>query len=249
MSTDPALTDDLAHHGGWVASADAWIETIERDTARMMLDPLMLRLCGDVAGKRVIDVGCGEGRFSRMLAKRGAQCAGIDPTPGLLAAALDKGGMSPVRAVAEAMPLRDAAFDLAVSYITLVDIEDYAAAIGEMARVLRPGGRLLAANIGFASASVAPNGGWHRDDEGNALFVPIDNYSDERSAVYEWSGIRIRNWHRPLGAYMSAYLRAGLILRHFSEPVPPEALRAHPDAERAFRVPWFTVMLWEKSPG
>jgi SAM-dependent methyltransferase len=154
-----------------------------------------------------------------------------------------------VRAVAEAMPLRDAAFDLAVSYITLVDIEDYAAAIGEMARVLRPGGRLLAANIGFASASVAPNGGWHRDDEGNALFVPIDNYSDERSAVYEWSGIRIRNWHRPLGAYMSAYLRAGFIFRHFSEPVPPEALRTHPDAERAFRVPWFTVMLWEKSPG
>jgi 2-polyprenyl-3-methyl-5-hydroxy-6-metoxy-1,4-benzoquinol methylase len=55
---------------------------VKRDTARMMLDPLMLRLCGDVAGKRVIDVGCGEGRFSRMLAERGAASVGIDPTPG-----------------------------------------------------------------------------------------------------------------------------------------------------------------------
>ena len=222
---------------------------MQRDTARLMLDPLMLHLCGDVAGKRVIDVGCGEGRFSRMLAARGAACEGIDPTPGLLAAARDQGSMSPVRAIAEEMPLRDAAFDLAVSYITLVDIPGYVEAIAEMSRVLRPGGRLLAANIGFASASTAPNGGWHRDDDGNALFVPIDNYGAEWSAVYEWSGIRIRNWHRPLGAYMRAYLRAGLVLRHFSEPVPPEALRAHPDGERAFRVPWFTVMLWEKPGG
>ncbi|HET6615965.1 MAG TPA: class I SAM-dependent methyltransferase [Dehalococcoidia bacterium] len=166
---------------------------MKRDTARMMLDPLMLRLCGDVAGKRVIDVGCGEGRFSRMLAERGAASVGIDPRPGLLAAARDKGGVSPVRAIAESMPLRDAAFDLAVSYTTLVDIPGYAEAIGEMSRLLRPGGRLLAANIGFVSASKMPNGGWERDDDGNALFVPIDNYGDEWSAVYEWSGIRIRN--------------------------------------------------------
>ncbi|HET6615964.1 MAG TPA: hypothetical protein VFH62_08760 [Dehalococcoidia bacterium] len=48
---------------------------------------------------------------------------------------------------------------------------------------------------------------------------------------------------------MRAYLDAGLILRHFSEPVPPEALRALPEAGRTFRVPWFTVMLWERAAG
>ncbi len=62
------------------------------------------------------------------------------------------------------MPFRDATFDVAVTYITLVDIEGYAEAISEMSRVLRPGGRLVAVNVNFTSASVDPNNGWHRDD-------------------------------------------------------------------------------------
>ncbi|MGH7555996.1 MAG: class I SAM-dependent methyltransferase, partial [Longimicrobiales bacterium] len=64
--------------------------------------------------------------------------------------------------------------------------------------------------------------------------------------VYEWAGLRLRNYHRPLGAYMSAYLGAGLVLREFLEPVPPERFRDMPELSGAFRVPWFTVMLWEK---
>ena len=248
MPTDLTVPDDgLAHDGGWDASASAWIDGIEADMTRKMLDPLLLHLCGDVTGQRVFDVGCGEGRFSRMLAERGAQCVGLDPTVALLAEARDRGAMSPLRAMAEHVPLRDGSFDLAVTYITLVDIEGYAEAIAEMARVLKPGGRVLAVNIGFVSASVGPGGGWQRDDDGNELFVPIDNYGFEWSAVIEWRGIRIRNWHRPLSAYMSAYLRAGLTLRRFIEPTPPESLRSHPEFARAFRVPWFTVMLWEKA--
>jgi SAM-dependent methyltransferase len=247
VSTERSLPDDdLALDGGWHASAPAWIESVERDGTRMMLDPLVLRLCGDVAGQRALDVGCGEGRFSRMLAERGATCVGIDPTPALVAAARDRGGMAPLRAAAENVPLRDATCDLAVTYITLVDIEGYADAIAEMARVLRPGGRLVAVNIGFVSASSAPNGGWHRDDDGNALYVPIDNYASEWSTVLEWNGLRIRNWHRPLSAYMTAYLRAGLVLRRFLEPAPPPEFREHPDFARAARVPWFTLMSWEK---
>jgi SAM-dependent methyltransferase len=247
VSTDQTgLNDDLGRDGGWTSSAPAWLENVERDITRKMLDPLVLRLCGEVSGARVIDVGCGEGRFSRMLGERGATCIGIDPTRPLLHAARDRGGMSPVRAVAESMPLRDAQFDLAITYITLVDIEHYREAIAEMARVLRPAGRVVAVNIGFVSASAGPNGGWIRDDAGEPLYVPIDRYGDEWSQVYEWSGIRIRNWHRPIGAYMSAYLRAGLILRRFMEPTPPESLRTNPDVDRAARVPWFNVMVWEK---
>lgn len=247
MSKYLTTTDDsLGSDGGWQASARAWIEGVERNTTRAMLDPLVLHLCGDVAQQRVVDVGCGEGRFSRMLAARGAQCIGIEPTRTLAEAAHDRGSVSPVRAVAEAMPLPNAVFDLAITYITLVDIEHYREAIGEMSRVLRPGGRVVAVNVGFVSASAGPNGGWLRDAAGNELHVPIDNYGFEWSAVLEWDNIRIRNWHRPLSAYMTAYLRAGLVLRRFLEPVPPEELRSHPEFARAFRVPWFTVMVWEK---
>jgi SAM-dependent methyltransferase len=247
VSTDlSGHSEDLGSDGGWASSAPAWLEHVESNVARKFLDPLVLRLCGDVQGVRVIDVGCGEGRFSRMLGERGATCVGIDPTSELLKAARDRGGMSPVRAVAEAMPLRDAQFDLAITYITLVDIEHYREAIAEMARVLRPGGRVVAVNVGFVSASVGPGAGWMRDEGDTPLYVPIDRYGEERSVVLDWEGIRIRNWHRPLSGYMSAYLRAGLQLRRFLEPLPPEQWRSHPDVDRAARVPWFTVMVWEK---
>jgi SAM-dependent methyltransferase len=249
VSTDQTgLNDDLGRDGGWESSAPAWLETVEENWARKMLDPLVLRLCGNVSGARVIDVGCGEGRFSRKLAERGAFCVGIDPTSGLLSVARDRGGMSPVRAVAERMPLRDAAFDLAITYITLVDIEDYREAIAQMARVLRPGGCVVAVNVGFVSAAVltAEGSGWVRDENGSPLHVRIDRYGEEWSVVLDWSGIRIRNWHRPLSAYMSAYLHAGLTLRRFMEPVPPEQFRSVPEFDPAFRVPWFNVMVWEK---
>ncbi len=212
-----------------------------------MLDPIMLRLAGDVRGVRAIDIGCGEGRFSRMLAERGAACAGIDPTVLLLRTARERGRTHAVRAVGEALPFASATFDLAVTYITLVDIEQYREAIAEMARVLKAGGRLLAANIGFVSASQGENGGWRRDENGHRMYVPIDHYAAESSTVYEWAGLRLRNYHRPLGAYMSAYLSAGLLLREFLEPVPDERLRDVPEFSGAFRVPWFTVMLWEKA--
>jgi SAM-dependent methyltransferase len=233
--------------GGWADSAQAWLDAIDQDPARMLLDPIMLRLAGDVDGARVLDVGCGEGRFCRKLTKRGAHCTGIDPTARLLHAARERGTIAPVRAVAESLPFASSSFDLAVTYITLVDIEHYREAIAEMGRVLRPGGRLLAANIGFVSAASNEHGGWTRDVDGNHLYVPIDNYADESSRVYDWSGIRIRNYHRPLSGYMSAYLHGGLILREFLEPTPDERWRGVPELAGPFRVPWFTVMLWEKS--
>ena len=65
--------------------------------------------------------------------------------------------------------------------------------------------------------------------------------------ILEWSGMRIRNWHRPLSAYLDAYLGAGLMLRRFLEPVPEDlSLRDDPRFEDWFRVPNFDVMLWQK---
>jgi ubiquinone/menaquinone biosynthesis C-methylase UbiE len=233
--------------GGWSASASAWLKFQDdgADVARTkLLDGIMLRLAGDVAGKRILDVGCGEGRFMRMLAQRGARAVGIDPTLELVAAARDRGSGPVLRASGETIPLATSSIDLAVSYITLVDIPDFRAAIEEMARVLRPGGQLLVANLSFVTASE----GWSRDERGKRLYHRVDRYVTEWSREYEWNGISIVNHHRPLAAYMRAYLDHGLILRDFLEPAPPpdSPLRHDQYFEDWFRVNDFTVMLWEK---
>jgi SAM-dependent methyltransferase len=235
---------------GWADSARAWIDHVDgSDTRRrLLLDPVMLRLCGDVAGLRVLDAGCGEGRFSRMLAERGATVAGVDATPEMAAEAARRAGsgQSYAIAMAERLPLADETFDVAVSYVMLVDVIDYRGAIAEMARVLRPGGRIVVANVGFVSASP----GWERDADGRRLYHRIDRYLEERPFDIDRSDIRITNWHRPLSAYMRAYLSQGLLLREFLEPAPEtDDLRDDPATEDWYRVPDFNVMLWEKPRG
>ena len=236
----------MTQSSGWEDLAGRYIAWIDAgDPSReLLLDAEMLQLCGDVAGARVLDVGCGEGRFCRMLQERGASTVGLDPTSSLIAAAQtrDRGGAY-VRAAAEALPFADAAFDVVVSYVTLVDIAAYREAIGEIARVLASPGRLVVANLSFISASA----GWARDADGRRLHHRIDRYLEERSYVIEWEGRRVVNWHRPLSAYVRAFLAAGLELRDFLEPAPlTDALRDDPRFEDWYRVPDFTVMVWEK---
>jgi SAM-dependent methyltransferase len=235
---------------GWESSAQAWIDSMgERgdrgDWARQhVLDPVMMARVADGKFGNALDVGCGEGRFCRMLQAAGVKPTGIDPMRRFieLARQRDPGGDYRL-GNAEALEFADASFDLVVSYITLVDIPDFRAAIAEMARVLKPGGSLLMANLtGFTTACV--DQGWVRGEKGEYLHFPVDNYLHEFSLWFEWSGIRVESWHRPLDAYMKAFLAAGLMLKFFSEPGPVSGEEAH--QERARRVPWFVVMEWQK---
>jgi SAM-dependent methyltransferase len=247
MNTRTASAPD----NGWEQSAGPWIRLMEKgDPNRvLLLDGVMLGLCGDVHGRDVLDVGCGEGRFCRMLAARGARTTGIDPTVALIEQARlrQPDGVFHV-AGAEALPLPDASMDLAVSYLSLLDIPDYRAAIGEMRRVLRPGGRCVVANQnGFATASSKY---WARDADNNRLHWTMDNYMTERPTPAEWAGISVVNWHRPLSAYLQAFLRAGFVLEHFDEPVPKAHVPAAPELlSTSLRAPLFCTMAWHVPGG
>jgi len=232
---------------GWEFSAQAWIDAVgERgDWAREhVLDPVMLGRVGAGRFRTALDVGCGEGRFCRLLKAAGVTVTGIDPTAALLETAKHRdpsGDYRPGRA--EELNFDAASFDLVVSYLTLVDIADFRAAIGEMARVVKPGGSLLIANLtGFTSACAAQ--GWVRDVEGRGVHFPVDNYLDEFPFWLEWAGIRIENWHRPLAAYMGALLDRHLQLAFFAEPEPVSGDGSRRDDFR--RVPWFVVMEWRR---
>lgn len=213
----------------------------------LLLDEVMLGLCGDVSGLDVLDVGCGEGRFCRMLAARGAKTMGLDPTRALIAEARRRQPAGIFHeGVAEALPVAAASQDLVVSYVALVDIPDYRSAIREMARVLRPGGRIVMANLnGFNTAT---NLFWARDEMNNKLHWTMDNYMVERANRAEWAGVSIVNWHRPLSAYMREFLGVGLRLEHFDEPMPkPEVLKLNAAMSDFRRMPHFCTMVWRKT--
>jgi SAM-dependent methyltransferase len=232
---------------GWSESAQAWVDVIGVDGdwgRRYVLDAPMLARTQGRSFRRAVDIGCGEGRFCRMLALEGIHCVGIDPTRALIERAQQLHPEGDYRVEpAEQLSLADASVDLAVAYLSLIDIDDLAAAIGEAHRVLRAGGTLLIANLtGFNTAAVAQ--GWTREADGSRRFS-IDHYLQVRTVWVEWRGIRIKNWHRPMQSYMQALLNAGFSLRHFSEPAPYDI--EDDKADRYRRAPNFLIMEWEKA--
>ncbi|MDQ8726908.1 class I SAM-dependent methyltransferase [Bradyrhizobium sp. LHD-71] len=232
---------------GWDESAAAWIaDQGERgDFSReFVLDTVMLKRIEGRDFKTALDVGCGEGRFCRMLRARGIAVTGVDPTCALLQKARELDPEGDYReGRAETLEFADQSFDLVVSYLTLIDMPDIRRAIPQMVRILKPGGSLLIANVNSFISSCA-HLGWVRDADGVHLHYPVDDYLDERSANVSWRGIQIENWHRPLSVYMKLLLEQHLQLVYFDEPAPHGG-----DAERARRyrrAPWHLVMEWRK---
>ncbi len=111
--------------------------------------PRMAEAARVAPGDRVLDVACGTGVLARALVARvgpAGAVVGLDINDGMLAVARRKAPEVEWRqGPAEALPFRDAAFDAVVSQFGLMFFQDRAAAIAEMLRVLRPGGRLAVA--------------------------------------------------------------------------------------------------------
>ena len=129
---------------------------------------LILDLMGDLAGRRVLDVGCGDGALAYAAALRGAEAVGVDPDSAMLAAARSRVAETGVGATflegrAEHLPFPDASFDVVVAVTVLCFVSDAMAAMREMTRVLRPGGQLVIGELGRWSLWAVSRRvrGWH----------------------------------------------------------------------------------------
>ena len=232
-------------HSQWVESAQDWIDT-DQAARTGMLDSWMLDALGNVGGKSAIDIGCGEGRFSRLLSQLGATVTGVDLTEALIARAraMSAGEAYILGDAEDLQGIESDSFDLAVSYIVLVDLLDYHSAIGEAYRVLRPGGGFVVCNIHPMRSSLPA--GWIKQAE-RKLFYPVDDYTHEGPREWTWWGRRFVNMHRTLSSHIAAFLDAGFTLRALHEPTPSEEqLAAHPNFDDEFRCPNFIIYVLDK---
>ena len=232
----------------WTESVQDWIET-DQAVRTGMLDSWMLDALGDVSGKSVIDIGCGEGRFCRLLSELGATVTGVDLTEALIERASIVGSTRETYLVGDAEKLEGVAvesFDLAVSYIVLVDLMDYHRSIREAYRVLRPGGRFIVCNVHPMRSAPINFSGWIRDYD-KKLFYPLDNYAEEGSREFMWWGKPFINMHRMVSSYVSAFLDAGFALEGLHEPIPSdEQLVENPKFDDELRVPNFIIYVLKK---
>jgi SAM-dependent methyltransferase len=114
---------------------------------------LILGMAGDLAGRDVLDVGCGDGTFALELTRRGAVVTAVDASPAMIDAARDRAKQHHANATfqvatAEKLPYPAGQFDIVTAITILCFVEDAAPVFREMTRVLRPGGRLIIGELG-----------------------------------------------------------------------------------------------------
>lgn len=235
----------------WIDLAPFWIRLVREDKDQNrtgLLDEAMLAACGSIDGLHILDCGCGEGRFCRMLAKRGAvYVLGLDQCTPMINAAKEMQSGCDEYLVADVQDLgflESGSFDLAISYLNQCDLPDFNANNREVFRILKPGGRFICANLHpMRSAS----GSWYRSLEGKKLHVILDNYFDETERHWKIMGYDLTNFHRSLSTYVSGFLDAGFCLSNILEPtIKKEKVRLYPQLEDELRVPNFIIYILKK---
>jgi ubiquinone/menaquinone biosynthesis C-methylase UbiE len=236
----------------WTKLAPAWIKDVRQGTnaARTgLLDQAVMDACGDVQGLAILDSGCGEGRFCRMLLDHGAgRVLGLDLCEQMINAAQELQTGRDAYQVADVQDLSflpDHSFDLAVSYLNQCDLPDFEANNREIFRLLRTGGRFVVANLNPMRSAV---GNWQRTDDGMKQHVILDRYFDEGERRWRMLGVEFTNFHRTLSTYIRGYRQAGFAIDEIIEPtVSAENLERYPELDDELRVPNFIILILNKT--
>lgn len=233
----------------WESNAGVWTQLARQgwDVYRDAINtPAFLELLPEIQGKRGLDVGCGEGHNTRVLAERGAQMCAVDIAPTFIRFAQQSECERPrgIRyAVASALelPFVSVQFDFITAFMSLMDVPGHAALLTELSRVLRPGGFLQFSIL--HPCFFPPHRRLVRGDDGEPYAVEVGRYFDRIDGEIErwlFSGapaeakadlrpFEIPMFHRTLAEWLNAIVDAGFVLERVTEP------RA--DEETAKRVP------------
>ena len=246
MSDDPRdPSRDL-----WEQYAEWWIDNFTGGADAEYEEQILPFAAHELAGfETVLDVGCGDGQISRLLAANGARVVGIDPTWNQVVVAGERaGGPAYARASADGLPFADASFDAVLACLVFEHIDAVDEAIGEIARVVRPGGRFSF----FVNHPLlqTPGSGWIDDQvlDPPEQYWRIGAYLTEGVSVEEVdAGVRLPFFHRPLGRYVNGLAERGLYVTRMVEPAPPARFLAlAPQYADAATIPRLLVLRAEK---
>jgi ubiquinone/menaquinone biosynthesis C-methylase UbiE len=232
----------------WDGNADLWTDHVRQgwDTYREYLNnPAFLKFIGNLKGKKVLDAGCGEGYNTRILARKGAEVMGVDISPKLIRHARQAERREPlgiryeVVSYSDLSLFEDASFDAVISTMALMDGPDYAEAVKEFFRVLRPHGGL------FFSVShpcfMTRGFGWVTNEKDEPVKLTVSDYFRRRPYVERWAfselptaqavePFAVPSFPRTLSIYLNTLIENGFVLKKIHEP--------RPSAKTCRQYPW-----------
>jgi ubiquinone/menaquinone biosynthesis C-methylase UbiE len=218
----------------WDNSAKAWADFVRtgKDHDRDGLNnPATFELIGNIKGLTVLDLACGEGYNTRILAIKGAKVTGIDFSPKQIELAKQeekKENLGIKYKVMDATNLTafpDKCFDLVTCFMALQDIENYRKAVTETSRVLKPSGRFIFSIPHPCFEKITVNG---------KTINAADAYFGETKFPIQWNMKRLTipfrtiSFHRRLTDYFDAINKSPLRVSKLVEPrFPEKAYRKH----------------------
>jgi len=253
----------------WDENAPDWVEAVRAgyDVYRLYLNnPAFFGMLPEVKGLRVLDVGCGEGFNTRLLADRGANVVGVDVSREMIAAARAHEASEP-RGIEYHLAFgndlgafADASFDAAVSTMAMMDVADYAGCVGEVARLVTAGGFFQFSVI--HPCTFTPRWKWVRDESGRRLGVLVGNYFAlepiaPHERIDEWffgaapaevkaasRPFRVPRFFRTLSEYFNTLIDAGFVVDRLCEPYAEEGT---PHVEDTRIVPYSLIFRCRKT--
>lgn len=241
--SDNAMRTDAEVARAWDDNAAQWVRHVRAGWDRYREDfnnPMFLAFLPDLAGRDVIDLGCGEGRNTRAFARRGARLTGIDVSQKMLEAAIAAEAEAPLRIVyrkasfSDLSAFPDGSFDLAVSTMALMDGPDFEGAAREAHRVLRPGGGFYFSVL--HPCFITPLQKWIRNEAGEEIGFRVGEYFTDDIHIDRWrfsaapeeNGdlFAIPRFPHRLETYVNGLCAAGFRILKMQEPRPTEAMVA-----------------------
>jgi ubiquinone/menaquinone biosynthesis C-methylase UbiE len=244
----------------WNANADAWTKLARAgyDIYRDYLNtPAFFAILPDVNGLAGLDIGCGEGHNTRLLAKRGARMTAIDIAQVFIDYAKQTEEDEPLGidyrvASAVNLPFAEAAFDFATGFMSFMDIPETGRVLAEAYRVLRPGG-FLQFSISHPCFDT-PHRRNLRDEHGRTYVIEVGNYFHSLDGeISEWifgaappqatQGLpqfKIPRFTRTVSQWLNLLIDVGFVIERVEEPCPDDALvLACPNIQDAQIVAYF----------
>lgn len=202
-----------------------------------VIKPNLLRVVGDVTGKHVLDVACGEGFFSRALAEAGARVTGADIAPELIQIAkkLGPSSINYIVAPASRVPLPDESFNTAVCVLALQNIKDLSGVLAQVSRLLRTGASFVIV-LNHPAFRILRHSEWGFDPDAGVQFRRIDRYLSESSYAVQMHpgsapGVTTLSYHRPLQLYVKELAKHGFVLAGLEEWISHRVSEKGPRAE------------------
>ena len=244
----------------WNGNAEAWtrLSRAGYDVYRDGLNtPAFFELLPDVSGRRGLDVGCGEGHNTRLLAARGAKVTAVDVSDVFVRHARecerrDPRGIFYLLGSAVELPFADASFDFVAGFMSFMDIPGPERVVAEAHRVLRPGG-FLQFSIEHPCFALPHRRNLRGADGLTYAFELRDYFAREEGRIIEWtfssappaakeglSPFRVPTFHRPIGDWLNLLVDTGFVVERVAEPRPSdETVRRYPKLQDAQVIAYF----------